>query len=315
MVMGIGSGLGGRSGVRPGTGSLFVSLAGSAISVAAGGAWLYRSGQGIYRAVLAAAWSGTLQAADATYGRVDLVYLRVWDSDVDASGLYQGDVVYLPGTPSATPSAPTPGASETYIPLGQITVPATGGASPSVTDVRPVTVAPGGILPTSTAPASPYVGQYYDDGTTLWRYNGSAWRQVSPTLPTVSNQVSSPGTYTAGSFVDFTSGQWPPITVIVPPSGIVAISIGAAVRNTATATSTGWLAWRASGALTEGSSEANGVSCQGGRTYATRRVIRSGLTPGTSLTITPQYQFSTVDPTTAITNVMNGQMSVEPISG
>jgi hypothetical protein len=41
--------------------------------------------------------------------------------------------------------------------------------------VRPYTVAPGGILPASAAPSSPYVGQYYDDGTNLRRWNGSSW--------------------------------------------------------------------------------------------------------------------------------------------
>ncbi|MEU9400535.1 hypothetical protein [Streptomyces sp. NPDC048242] len=177
LVMGDGTALGARAGVRPGTGGLTVSLAGTTISVSAGGAVAYRSGQGVYRVVLPTAWSGVLAAAHATYDRKDLVYLRVWDTDVDSSGLRQGDVVYLPGTASATPQLPAPGATEVYVPLGQITVPRSGGGAASVdTSIRPVTVAPGGILPgQSSAPSSPYVGQYYDDGTNLRRWNGGSW--------------------------------------------------------------------------------------------------------------------------------------------
>lgn len=316
MVMGNGSALGARSGVRPGDPGLTTTLSGSTISVSAGAAVVYQSGQGVYRAAMASAWTGTLNAADATYTRIDLVYLRVWDDAVDASGLHQADVVYLAGTPSATPAAPTPSGTQIYLPLATITVPPSGGGAASVsTAVRPYTVAPGGILPASSAPGSPYTGQYYDDGTGLRRWSGSAWRQASPILPSVSDQVSSPSSYTAGAFTDFTSGQWPALTVTVPPSGMVAISVGAAVRNSNVSSSTGWVGWRASGALTEGTSEANGVSCQGSRTYATRRVIRSGLTPGSSLTVTPQYNFSSVNASSAVTAVTNGQLIIEPIAG
>jgi hypothetical protein len=57
------------------------------------------------------------------------------------------------------------------------------------------------------------------------------------------------------------------------------------------------------------------VATAGGRTYATRRVIRSGLTPGASLTITPQYQFSSVNASSTVTQVEFGQLIVEPLSG
>ena len=191
-VMGNGTALGARSGVRPGDPGLTTTLAGSTINVSAGAAWVYQPGQGVYRAVLPATWSGSLTAAHATLARIDLVYLRVWDTDVDASGLRQGDVVYLAGTASSTPAAPTPVGTQIYVPLATISVPASGGGSPSVSlAVRPATVAPGGILPSTTAPPSPYVGQYYDDGTNLLRWNGSTWdtyqkvETVSWTTPTL----------------------------------------------------------------------------------------------------------------------------------
>lgn len=176
MSMSNGVGVGAQSGIRPGGGGYTTTLAGSTISVSAGVAFVYFAGQGMYRAAMTSTWSGTLNAADSTYTRIDLVYLRVWDGSVDGSGLYKTDVVYLPGTPSASPSAPTPAGTQIYMPLATITVPQVGGGSASVsTAVRPVTVAPGGILPSSSAPTSPYTGQFYDNGTDLLRWNGSSW--------------------------------------------------------------------------------------------------------------------------------------------
>lgn len=316
-VMGDGTALGSRSGVRPGDPGLTVTLAGSTINVSAGVAMIGYSGQGVYRVALPSSTSpGTLTAAHATLARIDLVYLRVWDNAVDASGLNKGDVVYLAGTASSTPSAPTPAGTQIYMPLATINVPPSGGGSASVsTAVRPVTVAPGGILPTSTAPSSPYTGQYYDDGSTLKRWNGSAWRTVSALVPSFSDQVSMPASFTTGAFTDFASGNWPPVTITVPQSGMVEITIGAAVANTNTSTSTAWATWRASGALTEGGSEKNGVATIGARTYASRTVIRSGLTPGASLTVTPQYNVSSSGTVGSVTRVSDGQLIVKPLAG
>ncbi|MCX5601632.1 hypothetical protein OOK29_26120 [Streptomyces phaeochromogenes] len=175
LTMATGSTFGARAGVRPGDPGLTTSLAGSTINVSPGTALV--SGQGIYVGVLTSTWSGPLTAAHATLPRIDLVYLRIWDTDFDASGLRKTDVVYLAGTASSTPVAPTPAGTQIYMPLATISVPASGGGSPTVSlAVRPYTVAPGGILPLqSSAPSTPYVGQYYDDQTNLRRYNGSSW--------------------------------------------------------------------------------------------------------------------------------------------
>jgi hypothetical protein len=176
LVMHNGTALGGTPGVIPGAGGLNVSVAGSTITVGSGRAWVYQSGQGLYRAVMPSATTLTLTAAHATLSRIDLVYLRVWDNAVDASGLNQADTVYLAGTPSSTPVAPTPAGTQIYIPLANITVPPSGGGSPTVSQsMMPVTVAPGGILPSSTAPVSPYIGQAYHNGTDLLIWNGSSW--------------------------------------------------------------------------------------------------------------------------------------------
>jgi hypothetical protein len=175
-VMGTGTALGARSGVRPGDPGLTVTLAGSTINVSAGSAAIGYSGQGVYRVAFPSSVSpGTLTAAHATLPRIDLVYVRVWDNAVDASGLAKADIVYLAGTAASSPVAPTPAGTQVYMPLATISVPASGGGSPTVsTSVRPVTVAPGGIVPDASATGL-YAGQYRDDGTGLQRWSGSAW--------------------------------------------------------------------------------------------------------------------------------------------
>ena len=168
--------LGARSGILPGSNGFNVTLSGTTITVGTGIGSLYFAGQGIYRIAMTSTSNLTLNAPHATLPRIDLVYLRVWDNNVDGSGQTTADVVYLAGTASSTPSAPTPSGTVIFMRLAHITVPASGGGSPTVnTTVRPITVASGGILPSSTAPSTPYVGQYYDDGTNLLRYNGTDW--------------------------------------------------------------------------------------------------------------------------------------------
>lgn len=175
LVMGDGTNARGvRPGVRPGDPGLAVTLSGSTINVSQGVAGLFRSGQGLYRAQIPATSPGTVNAAHATFTRIDLVYLRVWDTSVDASGLRQADAVYLAGTAASSPAAPSPGATEIYVPLATITVPPSGGGSPTVSQaIRPYTVAPGGILPVTSAtePTAGGPGQvFYDADTDTFRY-------------------------------------------------------------------------------------------------------------------------------------------------
>lgn len=185
MVMANGTAVGSRAGIRAGDPGLAVSLAGTTVNITAGVAVLHRAGQGVYRAQLAATSPGTLTAAHASFSRVDLVYLRVWDTSVDSSGLNKADTVYLAGTPSGSPVAPTPGATEIYIPLATITVPSTGGggtgAATVSSTVRQVTVAPGGILPVTSAAdiaiSGTYTGQtrYNTTRGTIESWTGAAW--------------------------------------------------------------------------------------------------------------------------------------------
>lgn len=185
MLMANGTAGGSRAGIRAGDPGLAVSLAGTTINVTGGPGAAHRAGQGVYRFQLGSTSPGTLTAAHASFTRIDLVYARVWDNSVDSSGLYKADAVYLAGTPSGSPVAPTPGATEIYIPLATITVPSTGGggtgAATVSSTVRQVTVAPGGMLPVTSAADIAIAGTY----TGQARYNtvrgcpeywsGSAW--------------------------------------------------------------------------------------------------------------------------------------------
>ncbi|MFG3050316.1 hypothetical protein ACGFZP_05080 [Kitasatospora sp. NPDC048239] len=184
-VMADGTALGSRAGIRPGDPGLAVTLAGTTVNVSAGTATVYRSGQGVYRAQLAATSPGTLAAANASFSRIDLVYLRVWDTSVDASTLRKADTVLLTGTASGSPAVPSPGGTEIYIPLATINVPSTGGggtgAATVSSTIRQITVAPGGILPVSStadlALAGVYGGQARWNGTrnVVEYWTGSVW--------------------------------------------------------------------------------------------------------------------------------------------
>lgn len=170
-------------GVRPGTG-LAVSVVTSTITVTPGCAVVQGASsavQGPYLAALDANWTQALTAADATNPRVDLVYLRVRDTDADGSGQRDCAPVYVAGTPAGSPVTPSIPGGTTGIILATISVPKVGAGSPTVsTATRQITVASGGIFPAATAPASPYTGQYWDDGTQLRRWNGSAWQTYGP---------------------------------------------------------------------------------------------------------------------------------------
>lgn len=174
---------------------------------------------------------------------------------------------------------------------------------------------PGTITVDTIPPAGATPGQYWDNGANLFRYNGTSWQPPNYLTPLVSTQ-SSPttvGSLVANTVTDFPSGMWAPITVTVPVSGRIKVTIGGAMRNTQGAGATGWLQWRASGSTTIAGGEINGISTINNRLYASRTYIASGLTANTSVTITPQYFFSVIGATDAITGAVQGQLIVEPL--
>ena len=184
MFMADGTAGGMRAGIRAGDIGLAVSRSGTTVNVTAGVGVATRSGRS-YRFQLAATSPGTIAAANATFGRIDLVYVRIWDNSVDSGGLYKADTVLLTGTPSGSPAIPVPGGTIIYIPLATINVPNTGGGGASSSTIsstiRQVTVAPGGILPVTSATdiaiAGVYTGQArFNTVRGVPEYwNGSAW--------------------------------------------------------------------------------------------------------------------------------------------
>ncbi|WP_432134204.1 MULTISPECIES: hypothetical protein [unclassified Streptomyces] len=181
-----------RSGVLPGsyTGEHTVSgfwLAGAAgamtAEVSTGRAVIQaEESRGAYPVSLTEGVPLTFADGDAQYDRVDLVVLRIYDDAYDGSGRTEAVVEIVPGTPAAVPSAPAaPGLS---LPLFQVLVTATasngnGGINwgTALTDLRPTTVALGGIAPTKPDDTvkGAYPGQYRDVNDALQRWNGTAW--------------------------------------------------------------------------------------------------------------------------------------------
>lgn len=129
---------------------------------------------GPYFASVSTTQTGSMNAANS-YARIDLLSLTLSDPAEGDGTTTPGVVItYTVGTSSGLAPA-TPARSFAF---AQISVPATGGGSPSTTWVAPFTVAAGGITPAAAGvrPSSPVVGQYIDDATSgLLRWNGTAW--------------------------------------------------------------------------------------------------------------------------------------------
>lgn len=122
--------------------------------------------QGMYGWASDANVTGSVTAADATYGRKDILYIQVSDSTAgDGSGATTAPVSYTAGTPSATPVAPTLPARSFL--LATITVPQSGGGSPTVA-VNPARFAAAGApLPVADAAARDALTVY--NGLTVLR--------------------------------------------------------------------------------------------------------------------------------------------------
>ncbi|MFF3376244.1 hypothetical protein ACFYXF_25245 [Streptomyces sp. NPDC002680] len=183
----------GRSGVFPGSPDGAFRVTGFALTGTSGGMTATVGvGRGVVQAEddrgaypVAVTQPVTLTfAGGADQSRRDLVVLRIYDDQYDASGRTEAVVEVVPGTPTATDPAPpaTPAAS---LPLYTVLVPANASAgnggiiwasAATVTDLRTSVVAVGGILPTENdSRTGAYPGQYRDTSNTLQRWNGTAW--------------------------------------------------------------------------------------------------------------------------------------------
>jgi hypothetical protein len=134
--------------------------------------------------------------------------------------------------------------------------------------------------------------------------------------PTVTNFVTKPSFSSVGSYVDFTSGQWPAATLTVPSSGAVKVTISAGnLSNANTSTSTIRIAYRISGSntVTADPLDSKCVLATGtDETSMSRTAYISGLTPGGTITVTPQWRISSG--TSGDISLDVGQLLVEPVA-
>lgn len=323
-VYGVGGAqMGARGGVNPSAGFEFtVTQSGTPSMVL-----IVRSGvcyvagtegytQGIYACTNDADKNVTVTTAHGTLPRIDSVVARVRDSAYSgATNAWALEVIA--GTAASSPVAPTLPAN--CLKLYDVTV---GAAVSSITnanlsDARPWATAAGGIIPVKNVAERDSVlslvpnGQgvfRLDTGVVEFKHAGS-FVPRSPQRPLYSSQSAEPPYNVTGVTIDFISGSFPAITFTSPPSGIVRVNIGGAVFNNNTTTSTAWLTYRMSGAITYQASEDGGLSAAGTRVYASRSRIISGMTPNASCTITPQWQISSGSGATAF--IAGGQLSVE----
>jgi hypothetical protein len=190
-------------------------------------------------------------------------------------------------------------------------------AAGNISDIRQYSVAAGGVVPvgSSNAPNRLHPGQVlYLTDTDVLEVGQSAGtkRQIREYLrPSSSLQAANPPFNVLATYVDFTSSAWAPITVTVPPSGMVRVTVSANAENTNTATSTCHVTWRASGATTVTASAFNSLTAAGGRIAASRTRLITGMTPGGALTITPQWNISSGSSSTA--TISGGTLEVTPI--
>jgi hypothetical protein len=165
----------------------------------------------------------------------------------------------------------------------------------------------------------PVAGQlsYLRDLKRYERWNGTGWELVVP-RPVTTAQVSSPSAAafqaTLGTFVDFTTGQWPAASCLVPSSGIVEAWIRAHLLNIANATSIIRAGMRFSGAVTRAVDGDEALLVGGGRICAAAPVLLTGLTPGQTLTATPQWEVSAAGASSAVTSFAGGLLLLRPVA-
>jgi hypothetical protein len=199
---GSGRRLGGRSGFRVDTPSTILTASSTTWTLGPCSAQIdpgATTHQGMYGWATDANVTGTVTAADATNPRKDIVYIQVNDSSAgDGSGALTANVSYLAGTPApvgaGTPAPPTLPARSFLV--GTISVPISGGGSPTVVRNPAVFAAAGAPLPVSSQTERDALVTY--DGLTVQRldlpgrpleawsaastqWHGQVWTSYTPT--------------------------------------------------------------------------------------------------------------------------------------
>ncbi|WLQ41313.1 hypothetical protein P8A22_15725 [Streptomyces laculatispora] len=183
---------------------VFGESAGMNATVAPGRAVIQGQGPaGAYPVALTDYTEVTFGDGDASNPRIDLVVLRVYDTQFDGTGRTEAVLEVVVGKAEATPEPPLlPDAS---LPLARVLVPAgasvgTGGIAwaDAVYDMRVSTVAVGGILADSWNRDTPggYPGQYRDTSSTLQRWDGTRWTSY----PRQAGGIAPQGALAAGEY-------------------------------------------------------------------------------------------------------------------
>lgn len=174
--------------------SFAASLSGTTINVTAGRGIIQgvtTSTQGAYPFYSTTTVTQALAAA-SSQDRIDLLYWRLQDNEVDSSGATQVTPVYLQGTPAGTPVAPTIPAGQAGFSICTVYVPHTGSPALTQAGVMPYTAAAGAIVPApaTTQPVSPENGQVrwradrlptvQPGPLEIWDATNSVWDAIVP---------------------------------------------------------------------------------------------------------------------------------------
>ena len=206
--------LGGRSGFRVDTPSNVLTATSTTWTLGPCAAMIDPAAtqhQGMYGWSTDTNVSGAVTAADATYARKDIVYIQVNDSSAgDGSGALSAPVLYLAGTPSATPIAPNLPARSFLV--GTITVPQAGGGSPTVALNPARYAAAGAPLPVYSQGEADFLDKF--DGLIIQRrdlpgrpnqvwdggaWNGQVWTSYTPSFAGWANKGA--GAVESGSYM------------------------------------------------------------------------------------------------------------------
>lgn len=169
-----GSTVGVRGGVMGGSGLNVSPGTGMSVNVQPGSFVVPNSGTptaGGYTATLASQATLTVQTADPSNSRIDIVCANVVDNGNSSSF---GQVQIITGVAAPSPSAPSAPANS--ITLAQITVPAAASAITSgmISDQRPFTTATGGVLVAPVGTVTGYTGQIgYDKASGRFYHNNN----------------------------------------------------------------------------------------------------------------------------------------------
>ncbi len=192
LVGGLTSGITPRGGVVPSLGGALEVTAGSGLSVDVDSGTVYVPGtssgtQGVYVCTSDATVNLSLDAADGSNDRIDLIVARIKDSFYDAGPDDEWALEVVTGTPAGTPSAPTP-TFDSFETLAEVLIPATATSPGTITDTRRYVVATGGILIVADEDELPSTGLY--DGFMAFIqsldltvfHSGGTWTPISDTV-------------------------------------------------------------------------------------------------------------------------------------